>query len=167
MVKLQLVCVSCFLTLTVLPILSQLTTPLPVNPSKQRQLMVLVGVVEWTLHCALATHGAIVVHGSTHLFLPPVWQQISKAGQSTSSLQSCSSTTGSGTTFRKNVTPSVSTYLQKNSHLDHIQQSMDHLCSQVCKCTCLCDSQPHSQHFQHKHMDLHIFHSCKIGRAHV
>ena len=54
-------------------ILVQLTTPLPVYPSKQTQLMVLVGVVEWTLQTALATQGAMVEQGSTQRFLPPDW----------------------------------------------------------------------------------------------
>ena len=63
--------------------------------------MVLVGVVECTLQAALETHGEMVVQGSTQRFLPPSWKQISKAGQSTSILQSCSSTTGSGTNIER------------------------------------------------------------------
>ena len=78
-------------------ILSQRITPFPVKPSKHVQVIVLVGVVEKTLHSAFATHGRMVEQGSTHLFLPPSVKQISNAGQSTSVLHSRLTGSGGGT----------------------------------------------------------------------
>ena len=78
-------------------ILSQRITPFPVKPSKHVQVIVLVGVVEYTLHSAFATHGWMVEQGSTHRFLPLSVKQISSAGQSTSVLHSRLTGSGGGT----------------------------------------------------------------------
>ena len=75
----------------ILLILSQWTSPFPVNPGKQTQLIVLLGSVLWTMHSAFGAQGWIAVQGFLHSWS----RHASLLGQSLSSKHS-GSYTGTG-----------------------------------------------------------------------
>ena len=96
----QLLCKLFILEIGNLLIFEQSSSPFPVNPSTQTQVIVLSGKVSYTLHTAFVTQGLNSVQGFLHSPRPPWMMQASWLGQSLSILQP-SSTTGSGTLKRR------------------------------------------------------------------
>ena len=151
-------------------ILSQRTSPFPVKPGRQIQLMVLNGRVLWTIHSEFWAHGLITSQGLSH----SPSKHACLLGHSRSSLHPGSG--GGGTEKYYNI-PFFDTLISfklqirckytgmnvmsiklRGSYWDYMQCRTDRLWSQVYNYKFLCDSEDCNRHFVHNHKDLHIFH---------
>ncbi len=127
-------------------IFSHLSSPLPVNPSMQVQVIVLNGKLSYTLHSAFWTHGWKAVHGFLQSPLLFVIMHACLLGHSLSILHP-SSMTGSGTKFENKIymilyilyKTQIKKFVKINYYLEYRPHHMDHQWNLVGMCKFLCD----------------------------
>ena len=131
---------------------SHWTSPFPVYPGLQVQIMTLRGSSSLTTQCAFVAHGEILRHGFWH----SPSKQASLLKQSPSVEHPVSSTTGSGTKdmFVK-VGELLETESYKKTYLVYMQCHTDFLCNLVCTGRCRDVSEQCTLQTQHTDMDQH------------